>query len=793
MSDEGWVPNRPHIPFSLYLLCAGFAMCQVALYAGVAIPPGVRVPMAATALLVPCVIAMGRDGTGVTLRACAVASVCALCACAASGLVETMDATASVLGRTAVSSCELRVESDPSLGKRGYRARAAVWRAGRRLGDVWVTSERRFGTGWRLRAVGRFSRGKGEWRAFARRQGVCGTVNVVHVIEARPPTGLRAAIDRLRSHVLDEMGPKSSPARAILAGSVCGDKDALRELGLEDVFAICGVAHLVAVSGGHIAIASAIVGRLLGRGTLAPVWRVTILMVATGAFVVFCGAPVSAVRSWLMCGVAFGSRLAGRRAHSLSGVCAVALGMVALDPGVTGQLGFTLSVVSVVGLCILSPYMGYVLRVAFPTPRLPRRVPPRVRSRVESAYGSSRDVVAACLVAQLVTGPITCSTFGTLSLVAPLANLLLAPLFTLLVGAGMAYACLGGTQPVATPFLLACDVAGGLVARLLGWMAGLPLASVAVSLDLAPACAITAALVAALLVAWPRLRRGPMLAVLGTAALLAACLLLRWRAFSPARVCVLDVGQGDAILVQDGAAAVLVDTGPDDSCAKELGRLHVTHLDAVLITHLHDDHYGGLSSLRGNVACDRVIFAEGVSRGMPVEVRKAVRDLAGGRTSEVGLGDTVRVGRFRLRVVWPEGPVDGMENEDSVELALEFDDGGRRMSGLLTGDAEEDQTGEAIRRGRVGDVDFLKVGHHGSRVSIDAVEAGRLDPEVSVASAGRGNKYGHPSPECVKVLRGCGSRFLCTMDVGTVTLEPGEKGVRVSVERGGDSVLPFVA
>ncbi len=323
-------------------------------------------------------------------------------------------------------------------------------------------------------------------------------------------------------------------------------------------------------------------------------------------------------------------------------------------------------------------------------------------------------------------------------------------------------------------------------------MAGLPLASVAVSLDLAPACAVTVALVAALLVAWPRPRRGPMHAALGAAVLLAGCLLLRWRFLSPARVCVLDVGQGDAILVQDGAAAVLVDTGPDDSCAKELGRLHVTHLDAVVITHLHDDHYGGLASLRGNVSCDRVVLVDGVTGGMPTEVRKAARDLAGSRVGEVGLGDTVRVGRFALRVVWPEGRRRygqrglhrararvrqwGKEDERAPH--------GRRGGG---------PDGEALRHGRVGDVDFLKVGHHGSRVSIDVAEARRLDPEVSVASAGRGNKYGHPSPDCVRVLRKSGSTFLCTMDVGTVTLEPGERGVRVSVERGRGSTASFVA
>ena len=127
--------------------------------------------------------------------------------------------------------------------------------------------------------------------------------------------------------------------------------------------------------------------------------------------------------------------------------------------------------------------------------------------------------------------------------------------------------------------------------------------------------------------------------------------------------------------------------------------------------------------------------------------------------------------------------MDGSENADSIELALTYDDGSRTMSGLLTGDAEKDETAGAISAGRVGDVDFLKVGHHGSKVSVTQDESRELAPEVSVASAGAHNRYGHPSPECRRVLERAGSRFLCTMDVGTVTLEPGERGVRVFTER----------
>ena len=96
---------------------------------------------------------------------------------------------------------------------------------------------------------------------------------------------------------------------------------------------------------------------------------------------------------------------------------------------------------------------------------------------------------------------------------------------------------------------------------------------------------------------------------------------------------------------------------------------------------------------------------------------------------------------------------------------------------------EKDETGACLARGDVSDIDFLKVGHHGSEVSLTPDEAAALDPEVSVASAGEGNKYGHPRKECMDVLSGAGSVFLCTKDVGTVTVKPGARGPMVFTER----------
>lgn len=784
MSDHEWVPNRPCVPFSLYLLCA----CGVAAQAVLVLRLRAGRPWAPAAA---CVVAMALAWRGVRSTSCATATLsrvvlaagtCGLCVCLASAQVGVAEGTARALERSAVSSCELEVCSDASLGTRGYRARAHVWRGGVRMGDVWVRSAERYDMGERLRAVGRFGRGAGEWRLASERQGVCGTVSVVHALGVTQASGLRAWVNERRRVALLAMEPDRSAARAMLAGSVCGSKDAMVREGLDKVFAACGVAHLVAVSGGHIAIVGALVERLLGRTRLGPASRTIVLLAVTGLFVLFCGAPVSAVRSWLMCVVAFGSRVAGRRGHSLSAACAVALGMVMVDPSVTGQVGFVLSVASVVGLCLLSPYFGYVMRQLVVRPRLHVRVPRPVRRGMDGVVDFARDTLSACLVAQFATGAITCSMFSQISLVAPLANLALALPFTVMVGAGMAVACLAGT-PLAGVALVPCDVAGTAVSRLLGWMGRLPYACVSVSCDMAVAGAVTVGVTAAILVWWPRVRRGPVLAASGALAAVSLCLLLRWRFFSPARVCVLDVGQGDAILVQQGASAVLVDAGPDQSAAAELARLHVMHIDAVVVTHMHDDHFGGVGQVLGEVPCDAVLVARGVRGNVPDELAAELEGRGKGDVREVGLGDELEVGDFRLRVVWPQEAVDGSENADSIELALTYDDGSRTMSGLLTGDAEKDETGGALAAGRVDDVDFLKVGHHGSKVSVTQDEARELAPEVSVASAGAHNRYGHPSAECRRVLERAGSRFLCTMDVGTVTLEPGERGVRVVTER----------
>ena len=660
-------------------------------------------------------------------------------------------------------------------------------------GYVWLTSPDELLMGDRIRCVGRFlPNADDEWGRSSAAQGLSGSVRVVLATERDEPEGLALLARRVRWAALDVFRPGESDSGALLAACVCGYAPPMRARGLSEEFSRAGISHLAAVSGSHLALVASCVSAVLEGLCLGVRLRCVASILVTGGFVLLCGLPVSAVRAWAMACVSQAVALSGRRGHQLSSASLVGLGMALLDPSLSGQLGFLLSVSSVVGIGLFCPYARFALSEAalalgsMDAGAAGRGVPRplgQAFGRLGRVGRGALDALAACVVCQASTFAIGASSFGSVSLVAPLTNLLAAPVLGILMPLGLA-AGVVSPAPVAADGLarLAGAVAQPLLAGV-SWLSSLGLASVPVSVNLGLALLVTVLLSAVLLVAWPR-PSGRLLAGGTLVALaLAGAVLLRLRWLAPPRVCVLDVGQGDAILVQDGGSAILVDAGPGDAVGAALARNGVLHLDAVLVTHLHDDHYGGLSTLGAVLSGGEVLFGQGVSGSLTDEVKCELSALAPGSVSEVSHGDVLRVGRFSLRVVSPLGSSDGSQNADSVQLALSFEDGPRTLSGLLTGDGEKDELAAELGRGDVGDVDFLKVGHHGSAVSLGKAEARALSPEVSIASAGANNRYGHPRQECVDVLEKAGSAFLCTMDVGDVTVEPGELGPRVTTAR----------
>lgn len=774
MSKEAELPPRPMLPALFWALLVTLTCIRVTLATG----PDPTVPLVgscALGVLVALLLLASRvlRWLGALLGVLSIVSALACSLMVCSFELSRQGSLERALGSSPVSSWEFLLEGDMSEGVSGWRGRACAYRDGHKLGRVWLVSDECHQMGTTLRCVGRYSPNENnEWGASSRAQGLAGTVRVVSVLDRRAAGGAWGMALSFRESVLERLDPDSSDARALLAGTICGSTVSMARRGLSDVFAACGVSHLVAVSGGHLVLVAALASGLLEHTRLPPPFRAAALLVLTGTFVVFCGAPSSALRSWAMSLVAELSHLAGRRAHPLSSVSAVALVMALVSPGVTGQLGYLLSVVCVCGICVLGSYARYVVRTCTAI-RLPTRRGV-LFGLLASALDGAREALSLTLVSQVVSSPLTCATFSQLSLVAPLANVVLAPLFSALLALGLVAASLQGVPAVQDLALIGCDAVGGLLMIALRAMAELPLACVAVSVDEGVALVVLGASLVVLLLWWPRVSRRAVLGVLSAAALLVMLYVARWRYFAPACVRVLDVGQGDAILITDGASSALVDTGPDGAVVEALARNNVFHLDVVVLTHLHADHAGGLEDVLGVTSVGMVVVPEGTDTA-------SIAD--GARFDELCYGDALSVGRFTLRAVSPVEPLGGEGNEGSLELSLTFSDGRRTLTGLLAADAEQEETGAALERGDVGDIDFLKVGHHGSEVSVTPEIARALRPEVSVASAGEGNSYGHPDPVCVEMLEDVGSVFLCTKDVGDVTVEPGADGPIVTCQR----------
>lgn len=221
----------------------------------------------------------------------------------------------------------------------------------------------------------------------------------------------------------------------------------------------------------------------------------------------------------------------------------------------------------------------------------------------------------------------------------------------------------------------------------------------------------------------------------------------QWHPPRGLRVTVLDVGQGDGILVEAPGAAVLVDQGPPEAdVAGRLRRMGIRALTAIVLTHPQRDHVGGAAAVLRRLAVGTVLDP-GLRTPSPDRAAAlAVARQRGVPVVTVSAGDEFRIGRLTLRVVWPDRP--GLPSEDPNLRATVILVGYRATDVLLTADAESDVTGRLPLR----PVEVLKVAHHGSEDGGLPALLRTLRPRIAVISVGEGNDYGHPRAETVDAL-----------------------------------------
>lgn len=247
---------------------------------------------------------------------------------------------------------------------------------------------------------------------------------------------------------------------------------------------------------------------------------------------------------------------------------------------------------------------------------------------------------------------------------------------------------------------------------------------------------------------------------------------------------ITDVGQADSILIYSNGCSALIDVGTEDSAAdilEDLDSARIKRIDALIVTHLHTDHAGGLPELARLRKIDNLIIPElndDAEAASLVKTAKQTVTANGGNAYTAVQGMNFKIGEFTVTVLaYYEDTED--ENNKSVIVMAELDG----IKFLFTGDAEAKAEQALIDEGINIDCDVLKVGHHGSSSSSTKEFLNKTTPEYAAISVGKNNIYSHPSESVVSALENCGAQVLRTDTDGDITFYVENGKIKTETEK----------
>lgn len=251
---------------------------------------------------------------------------------------------------------------------------------------------------------------------------------------------------------------------------------------------------------------------------------------------------------------------------------------------------------------------------------------------------------------------------------------------------------------------------------------------------------------------------------------------------------VLDVGQGDAVLIQQDDAACLIDAGTPDAGPDVVAQLEdagVEELDFLVMTHPHSDHYGGMPDVLEAFPVHTLLLPDLEGLGADSETLDQILSLAEGQGTgciTAARGQSYPLGQGTLDVLLAVLPDD--DNLNNASLCLRFTAG--NFSFLDTGDAEADTEQRLVDAygGKLQSTLF-KAGHHGSATSTTSVLLDAVRPQAVAISCGLNNSYGHPDAETLDRIAACGAQVWRTDEQGAITFAWDGTGLEVLTTDGG--------
>jgi competence protein ComEC len=600
--------------------------------------------------------------------------------------------------------------------------------------------------------------------ARARRTGLGAVGRLAHpALHARLPERDAAApalaLQRLRARLAARLGA-AGPGGALLRALALGEAGELSRQA-RDAFAALGIAHLLSVSGLHLALAASLFyagarlalarcTRLAARADLRGA-ALALGVAAAAGYALLAGFGVPVRRALLMLGAYALGVAAGRGRARAEALCLASLAILASEPEALFAAGAQLSFAATAGLLFAA------------------RAPAR-GGRVAELLRTSATAFAA-------TAPLAAQALGNSAPLSLAANALAVPW----TGAVLLPAALAAAGAAAVPGA-AADALIAAAERLAAWS----LAAVAEAARHAPGAASGAA---------PALPWLALAAGLGAAALAAratrarvawaVALGLALHAAPPAplapagpRAVFLDVGQGDAALVQGRAGALLVDAGSALPGGLDLGRsavvpalraLGVARLDLAAASHADLDHRGGLPAVLAALPVGELWLPRGAAGDPAFAELRAAAGARGVPVRERGAGDPpARFGDLEVLPLWPPaGELPLSQNDRSLVLRVAV--AGRRV--LLPGDLESAGEAALLASGADLRADVLKLPHHGSRSSSGTAFLAAVGAGLAVASAPCAGRFGMPHAEVLARARAAALSLWWTGRDGAVSVQ----------------------